>query len=1352
MKKHVFRWLLFFYPLLLFTIFDLPAEAKNYDPSPADNDTELLAYPVDSNIDGRIPLVLIHGIHGNVTGESLGVKADSIDYPNWGYWQNYIDYFYKSGLNNQYILYAFFYVSDKHSVWQIARSLRNKIDELTDSGNFSDDKQFVIVAHSMGGLVARSYMNEHSHYSPNAPNFQYKRGGERVSKLITLATPYHGSHLTNNEPRVDGVEHPKWGAAMRAVDNCAWNRGLRCFPPIVNENEENRCDLLFDNYDYSWDEISDYTDKPKEHNELLRTIKHTYDNRIIAYWGYIGENDDIFNNLGSLSATDLVLQLSARYIEDFQHLALNAAGVILQRITDQNFIEYGMVCNQNNSICLDGIVDGSVVLSIDNDGFVPSGSAAFDGGNVLKRVKCPQNDHLNMKGGGVHCLHNLHDNNTISLFDSLIMDLLGDELRLEGGYTHPEDRAIVGNHVNLIGWANNPDEVDYVKFAAYYDGSWHEVFTDYEEPYEYIWNLSGISEQWIELGFDIYAKNGSISQSPEGTRKIYRTEGVITDFMVTSPSPAYPGRQFTFDASDSISGQDGDLQYFWNFDDPGSGSSNSGSGITTSYGFSTSGTFIVKLAIYDSDSNIYTKEKIVDVINPLQVSYSTSYFFGPAPQHVTFTPTTSNQLGEGIDSWTWNFGDGAVLEGEGQPTNVTHEFNENGTYNVTLTIRGSKCTAIYNKQLVYGESNSIAYIDGGTIYGHTEWSPFYKVYVVKNSLNIAEGAKLSIHSGTVVKFQPSTRLTVNGTLPAEGMAGSPIIFTSLKDDAHGGDTNNDGSGATPKPGDWDGIYFLPGSDASVLKHSVVEYAGFRTSGDSYKGAGIYIEGASTTISDNEIKNNNDYGIRLMDASPAIINNTISGHDYYGITCLGASNPGISGNTISENQYGISVSDTSIPSIVNNTFTGNTNSPVTLHSRTIPAIQNNTVTGSPYSGVVISGVIANDSVLTSTTGMPHIISYATIPEGVTLTIEPGTVVKFQPSTRLTVNGTLYAEGTEDSPIIFTSLKDDTHGGDTNNDDSGTTPTPGDWYNLYFTSTSKYNLMDHVIVRYGGNSGPYGCNAPDCDTTLLIETSSLTISNGTFEHSALYGIYVSGASPSIMNSIIRDNGSSGIYLQNTSNPTITGNHISGNRYGIYSAGTSNPSINKNILTGNTIYGLYNANSNVTINAVLNYWGSDTGPVHLANPDGTGDKVSDRVDFNPWLQFANDTDADNLPDDWEMGYFKNLDQIAENDPDKDGLSNIDEYTHNALPNNPDSDGDGHNDGEEISKGSNPLDPNSFFIPGDLDVNGIINLADAIIVLQILTGIEPSMPYYPESDVNGDGVIGLEEVIYILRKISEL
>jgi hypothetical protein len=68
------------------------------------------------------------------------------------------------------------------------------------------------------------------------------------------------------------------------------------------------------------------------------------------------------------------------------------------------------------------------------------------------------------------------------------------------------------------------------------------------------------------------------------------------------------------------------------------------------------------------------------------------------------------------------------------------------------------------------------------------------------------------------------------------------------------------------------------------------------------------------------------------------------------------------------------------------------------------------------------------------------------------------------------------------------------------------------------------------------------------------------------------------------------------------------------------------------------------------------------------------------------ASDTDGDGLPDRWETGHgLSPTDPTGDNgtdgDPDSDGLTNAQEYAHNADPDNSDTDGDGLNDGDEVN-----------------------------------------------------------------------
>lgn len=57
---------------------------------------------------------------------------------------------------------------------------------------------------------------------------------------------------------------------------------------------------------------------------------------------------------------------------------------------------------------------------------------------------------------------------------------------------------------------------------------------------------------------------------------------------------------------------------------------------------------------------------------------------------------------------------------------------------------------------------------------------------------------------------------------------------------------------------------------------------------------------------------------------------------------------------------------------------------------------------------------------------------------------------------------------------------------------------------------------------------------------------------------------------------------------------------------------------------------------------------------------------------------------------------------------------------------------------------------VSGDVNGDGILDLDDAIIALQISVDIDPSVMTYLTFDGNGDGKIGTEEAIYILEKKS--
>ncbi|HPS00703.1 MAG TPA: carboxypeptidase regulatory-like domain-containing protein [Candidatus Sumerlaeota bacterium] len=119
-------------------------------------------------------------------------------------------------------------------------------------------------------------------------------------------------------------------------------------------------------------------------------------------------------------------------------------------------------------------------------------------------------------------------------------------------------------------------------------------------------------------------------------------------------------------------------------------------------------------------------------------------------------------------------------------------------------------------------------------------------------------------------------------------------------------------------------------------------------------------------------------------------------------------------------------------------------------------------------------------------------------GVTLFIEPGTIVKFVSNTGITVQdgGILSAPATAQAPIILTSISDDTAGGDSNLDGDLTRPYPGEWRGLTTEGTGQLLLSDYVDVRYAvmRHSGTLAANEIWNGTFLHIVPSDLTIPAG------------------------------------------------------------------------------------------------------------------------------------------------------------------------------------------------------------------------------------------------------------------
>ena len=147
----------------------------------------------------------------------------------------------------------------------------------------------------------------------------------------------------------------------------------------------------------------------------------------------------------------------------------------------------------------------------------------------------------------------------------------------------------------------------------------------------------------------------------------------------------------------------------------------------------------------------------------------------------------------------------------------------------------------------------------GTISTSRTWTTGGSPYVLTGSLvTVSSGVTLTVDPGVVVKLSSGTTFQINGTLSASGTGGSPIVFTSIKDDAvDGNDSGGDGA-STPHPGDWTAIKF-GGSTTSTLAHVTVHYGG-GTPANSHLNAMVYSNGGPLSISDSLIEQSSQTGI------------------------------------------------------------------------------------------------------------------------------------------------------------------------------------------------------------------------------------------------------------------------------------------------------------------------------------------------------------------------------------------------------------------------------------------------------------------------------------------------------------
>jgi parallel beta-helix repeat protein len=395
-------------------------------------------------------------------------------------------------------------------------------------------------------------------------------------------------------------------------------------------------------------------------------------------------------------------------------------------------------------------------------------------------------------------------------------------------------------------------------------------------------------------------------------------------------------------------------------------------------------------------------------------------------------------------------------------------------------------------------------------------------YYMEGTCTINSGTTITIPAGIVFKSNGANGFTVNGRINILGTSPSRVRFTDYRDDALGnpGDMNQDGSATLPPTCCWGGTWITfndVSNDSSIVQFTNLKYC--------------------------------NVGIALTSASPTIDNVKFISSSY-GADLNGVSQPKIDNCRFENLQYyPIQISLVSFPvSTTNNTIFGTTYKVIKVRDETLT--QDITLAKRSFGGV---------------SNIAYLFGTYNVGTGATLTINPGVVCKFNNNGSINVNKGLIAEGgfRADSNIVFTSIRDDFYGGDSNSDSTLTSPAIYNWNTIAFNDQALDPIcrLKHCIVKYGYS-----------------------------------GITTTSASPQ-----------------------VTYSTIATNYFGVYATAASNPVFHYCDFDNNYYWSVDNVNKSFVIDATNCWWGSNLGPIQT-NTQGNGTSVQElvttAVNYTPFL----------------------------------------------------------------------------------------------------------------------------------------